>query len=155
MYVYSLFLGFPSHLGNHRALGSLRLGTVGSHQLSILYIVSIVYICRSQSPNASHSHTPFVFIYLFSTPVSLFLLCKYVHLYCFSRFHIYVLIHDICFSFSHFTMYDSLLGPSTSLQMAQFHSFFLAGIPLYIYITSALSIPLLMNIQVTSMCWLL
>ena len=27
----------------------------------------------------------------------LFLLCKYVHLYHFSRFHIYVLISDICF----------------------------------------------------------
>ena len=31
--------------------------TVGSHQLSILYIESIVYICQSQSPNSSH-HSP-------------------------------------------------------------------------------------------------
>ena len=28
--------------------------TVGSHQLSILYIVSTVYICQSQSPNSSY-----------------------------------------------------------------------------------------------------
>ena len=33
--------------------------TVGSHQLSILYIVSIVYISQSQSPNLSHP-TPFL-----------------------------------------------------------------------------------------------
>ena len=33
-------------------------------------------------------------------PVPLFLLCKQVHLCHFSRFHIYVLIYDICFSFS-------------------------------------------------------
>ena len=28
--------------------------TAGSHQLSILYIISIVYICQSQSPNSSY-----------------------------------------------------------------------------------------------------
>ena len=28
--------------------------TVGSHKLSILYIVSILYICQSQYPNSSH-----------------------------------------------------------------------------------------------------
>ena len=32
----------------------------------------------------------------------------------------YALIYDICSSFSDCTLYDS---PSTSLQMAQFHSF--------------------------------
>ena len=40
-----------------------------------------------------------VSIRLFSTPVSLFLPCKPVHLYHFSRFHIYALTYDICFSF--------------------------------------------------------
>ena len=29
--------------------------TLGSHQLSILYIISTVYICQSQSPGSSHS----------------------------------------------------------------------------------------------------
>ena len=36
---------------------------------------------------------------------SLFLSCKWVHVYCFLRSHIFVLIYDICFSFrltSHF-----------------------------------------------------
>ena len=28
--------------------------TAGSHWLSVLYTVSIVYICQSQSPNSSH-----------------------------------------------------------------------------------------------------
>ena len=43
---------------------------------------------------------PLVSIRLFSTSVSLFLPCKPVHLYHFSRFHIYALIYDICFSLS-------------------------------------------------------
>ena len=43
---------------------------------------------------------PLVSIRLFSTSVSQFLPCKLVHLYYFSRFHIYVLICDICFSHS-------------------------------------------------------
>ena len=43
---------------------------------------------------------PLVSIHLFSTSVSLFLPCKPVHLYHFSRFHIYVLIYNICFSLS-------------------------------------------------------
>ena len=43
---------------------------------------------------------PLVYILLFSTSVSLFLPCKLVHLYHYSRFHIYTLIYDICFFLS-------------------------------------------------------
>ena len=50
-YIYPLFFGFPSHSGHHRAQSSL-CHTVLSHELSILYIVSIVYICQSQSPGS-------------------------------------------------------------------------------------------------------
>ena len=80
--------------------------TAGSYQLSILY--KLLYICQSQSPNSSHHHTPSplplsVSIRLSSTSVSLFLPCKPVHLYHFSRFHIYVLIYYICFSLSDLT----------------------------------------------------
>ena len=68
--------------------------------------------------------SPLVFIHLFSTSVSLFWPCKPVHLYQFSRFHIYALIYNICFSPS--ALLHSVwqtLAPSTSLQMTQFHSF--------------------------------
>ena len=78
-----------------------------SFLLYILYI--LVDICQSQSPNSSpHCFPPLVSICLFSTSVSLFLPCKPVHLYHFSRFHIYALIYDICFSLSDFTLFDSL-----------------------------------------------
>ena len=40
-----------------------------------------------------------VSIWLFSTSVSLFLPCKQVHLYRFSRFHLYALIYDTCFAY--------------------------------------------------------
>ena len=85
-----------------------------------------MYTCQSQSPNLSHHHhharfPPLVSIRLFSTSVSLFLPCKPVHLYYFSRFHIYVLIYDICFSLSDLlhSVWQTL-GPSTSLQITQF-----------------------------------
>ena len=55
----------------------------------------------------------------------LFLPCKLIHLYHFSRFHIYVLIYNICFSLSDVchSVWQSL-DPPTSLQMTQFHSFY-------------------------------
>ena len=34
--------------------------------------------------------------------------CKYVHQHQLSRFHIYVLIYNICFSLSDFTLYNKL-----------------------------------------------
>ena len=43
VYIYPLFFGFPSPLGHHRAL-EFPVLYGSSHQLSILYIVSIVYI---------------------------------------------------------------------------------------------------------------
>ena len=107
-----------------------------------------MYICQSQSPNSSHHHThapllsPLVSIRLFSTSVSQFLPCKLVHLYHFSRFHIYALLYDTCFSLSDLlhSVWQSL-DPSMSVQMTQFHSFlWLSNVPLYICTTSSLSI---------------
>ena len=51
-------------------------------------------------PPPSPCFPPLVSIRLFSTSLSLFLPCKPVHLYHFSRFHIYALIYNICFSLS-------------------------------------------------------
>ena len=51
-------------------------------------------------PSPRTPATGLVSIHLFSTCVSLFLPCKPVHLYHFSRFHIYALIYNICFSLS-------------------------------------------------------
>ena len=83
----------------------LSFYTASSYWSSILYM--LVYTCQFQSPNSSHHHhpppprfPPLVSIRLFSTSVSLFLPCKPVHLYHFSRFHIYALTYDICFSLS-------------------------------------------------------
>ena len=125
--------------------------TAGSYQLSILYI--LVYICQSQSPNSSHHPTPchfpqLVSIHLFSTSMSQFLPCKTVHLYHFSRFHIYALIYDICFSLSDLlhSVWQSL-DPSTSLQWLNFFPF--SGwviFHLYICTTSSLSIRLSVGI---------
>ena len=53
MYIYPLFFRFSSHLGHHRALSGVPCATVGSHSLSVLYIV--VYI--SEKAMAPHSST--------------------------------------------------------------------------------------------------
>ena len=42
VYIHLCFCGFLSHLDHHRALSSLCY-TVGSHQLPISYIASLVY----------------------------------------------------------------------------------------------------------------
>ena len=123
-------------------------------QVLISYLFYI-YLCIHVNPNlpvhptTTPSHfPPLVSICLFSTSVSLFLPCKLVHLYHFSRFHIYALIYDICFSLSDIlhSVWQSL-GPSMSLQMTQFDSFlWLSNIPLYICTISSLSIHLSMGI---------
>ena len=70
-------------------------------------------------------------ISLFSMPVSMFLYCKYVHLYCFlnSTYKWYhILFSDWLSSLSMI-----ITGPSMLLQMVIFYSFFLlTNIPLYI-----------------------
>ena len=58
-----------------------------------------MYICQSKSSNLSLlTGLSLVSICLFCMSVPLFLLCKLVHLYQFSRFHIYVLIFNIFIS---------------------------------------------------------
>ena len=89
VYIYPLCLGPPSPPPSHpsRSLQSTELSslcyTAGSYQLSILHMV--VYICQSQSPNSY----PSMSTCRFSTSASLFLPYKQVHLYHFSRFHIF------------------------------------------------------------------
>ena len=125
-----------------------------SRFLLIIYFIHIsVYMSIPISqfipaPRTPPCFPPLVSICLFSTSVSLFLPCKPVPLYHFSRFHIYVLIYDICFSLSdllHSVLQS--LGPSTSLQMTQFQTFlWLTNSQLYICTTPSLSILLLMGI---------
>ena len=82
--------------------------------------------CQSQPPNPSHLplHS-LVSFHLFSISVSLFLLCKEVHLYHFSRSYIPAFIRGICFSLSVLlhSVWQSL-GPVKSLQMAQLQPFY-------------------------------
>ena len=60
----------------------------------------VMYMLQCYSLNLSHPLLHSVFTHLFSISVPLFLPCKTVHLYHFSRLHIYALICNICFSFS-------------------------------------------------------
>ena len=113
-------------------------------------------ICQSQSPNsfAPANIPPLVSIRLFSTSVCLFLPCKPVHLYHFSRFHIYALIYYTCFSLSDLLhSVGQSLVPSSSLQVTPFRSFlWLTNILLYVCTTSSLSIHLSMDIFMLFPC---
>ena len=86
---------FPSYLDYHRVLSSLCY-TICSYQLSILYIVSIMYTCQFQSPNSTNlTLSPLVSIGLFS----IFLFCKKDHLYQFFQIpHICINIQYLFFS---------------------------------------------------------
>ena len=114
--------------------------------ISVYMSIPISQFITPPPPPPPHHFPPLVSIGLFSTSVSLFLSCKPVHLYHSSRFHIYALIYDICFSLSDLlhSVWQSL-DPSMSLQITQFRSFLWpSNIPLYICATS-LSIHLLLD----------
>ena len=68
--------------------------------ISVYISIPISQFITRPPPDTNH-FPPLVSVRLFSTSVSQFLPCKPVHLYHFSRFHIYALIYDICFSLSH------------------------------------------------------
>ena len=54
---------------------------------------------------------------LFSASVTLFLRCKWFHLYHFSRFHIHLLIYNICFLFLiYFTLYRQSIQTALAAQ---------------------------------------
>ena len=111
---------------------------------SIMYIVSIVYMCQFQSPNPPHSTFPPWYPYIYSLHLCLYFALQVSSF--FSRFRRYMLIY-ICFSLS--DLFHSVwqsLGPSMSLQTAQFCSFlWLSSISLYPCTTSSLSILLLID----------
>ena len=65
---------------SNRPPGSSLCCTGRFHQLSVLFIVSIVCMCQSHSPNSSYSWCA----YVCSLHLSLFPLCKQIHLYHFS-----------------------------------------------------------------------
>ena len=136
----------PSRVFIFYIYSSFLLGTNFIH-ITVYMSIPIVQFITSPPP-PPRGFPPLLSIHLFSTSVSQFLPWKPVHLYHFSRFHIYVLIYDICFSLSdllHFVWQS--LDPSTSQQMTQFCFFlWLSNIPLYICTIPSLSIRLLMGI---------
>ena len=78
--------------------------------LAIYFTHRSIYISMLVSPSPTVSHYPF------STPASLFLPCKSVHLYHLSRFHTHALIYNTCFSLSDLPhLLWRTLGPSASL----------------------------------------
>ena len=103
--INSLIWGCLSHLDHLRALSRDSLHyTVVSHQLHVLDI--LLYTCQFQSPSSSHSPFPPWCPDVRSLQLCLFLVCKQVHLYHFSIFHIYVLIYDIFLFLSYITLYN-------------------------------------------------
>ena len=98
---------FPDQGSNpcplHWQADSQPLRHQGSPVISFIHIsvYKSIPIAQFIPPPPTHPHgfPPFMSIRLLSTSVSQFLPCKLVHLYHFSRFHVYALIYDICFLF--------------------------------------------------------
>ena len=72
VYIYPFFWGFPSHLGHHRTMSRVPCAIQQVLISYFLYIVAIVHICQSQSPNSSHPTIPPASICLFSVYLFLF-----------------------------------------------------------------------------------
>ena len=140
-------LSHPSRWTQSTELISLCYAAA-SHYLSILHLV--VYLCPCHSLTSSQLTLPPPRVLK-----SILYVCIFIPVlplgssepFFFFRFHIYVLAYSICFSLS--VLLHSVgqsLGPSTSLQITQFHSFlWLSNIPLYVCATSSLSIHLSMH----------
>ena len=98
-----------------------------SFSLAMYFLHSSVYMSVPVSKFIPPSFPPLVPVHLFSTSVSLFLLCRWVHLYHFSEFYMHELIYNTWFSLPDLlhSVWQAL-GPPTSLQMSQFHSLYMA-----------------------------
>ena len=140
---------YPTPLGGHKAPSwspcAMRLLPTSYlfYIWSCIYVHATLSLCPSLPFPLPVSSSPFS-----SRSASLFLSCPYVlhdHFFgLFFRFHVYVLAYGICYSLSDLlhSVWQTL-GPSTSLQITQFHFFlWLSNIPLYICATSSLCIHL-------------
>ena len=103
LYIYSFLLNFPpapppSH--SSRPSQSTKLSslcyTAASHQPSIQYIRQCIYVTVTLSMCPPFSFPLCVQKSILYISVSVPAQQKKVHQYCFSRFHIYALIYDIC-----------------------------------------------------------
>ena len=96
VYIYPLSLEPPSPFPLLTSLGHHRSPSCAIQQLPTSYLFytwEYVFV-NPNLPIYPHALCPF------STSTCPFLLCKQVHLYHFSIFHIYALIYDACFSLS-------------------------------------------------------
>ena len=111
-------LPHPAPLGHHRALGWAPCIIQQLPTSYLFYTWSCVYVkaTRSVCPTLS---SPFMCTSPFSTSMSLFLPCKWVHQYRFFRFQIHVLIYDIIFLFLTYSTLQNRLWLMLSLQYFQ------------------------------------
>ena len=97
----------PSQVVTEPGLSSL--GHAAKFPLAIYFTYGRAYASMLLSP--SHPLLPLprlLSISLFSMSASPLLSCKKVHQYHLSRFHIYALMYDICFSLSDFLLHNRL-----------------------------------------------
>ena len=107
--------GVPSHLGTRDRW--IKLSVLCRRFSWVVYFIhSSVHVLAPIHPTPLSPY-PKGSVHLVSTSVSLFLLCRQVQLYHFSRFHIYALIYDICFPLSDLlNLVWQSIGPPASLQ---------------------------------------
>ena len=97
LFIFIIFLIFKFYFIYF--LYSRFLSVINFIHISVYMSIPIAQFI-TPPPRSPCCFPPLVSIHLFSTSVSQFLPCKPVHLYHFSRFQIYALIYDICFSLS-------------------------------------------------------
>ena len=151
----SWFTPHPSPLGHYRpprrapcAIRQLPTSRLFYTSSCIDVSATLSALPTFPSPHCMHKSLLYVCISISALQIGssvLFFQIPYIY--------IYTLIYNVCFSLSDFlhSVWQTL-GPATTQQMTQFHSFWwLSSIPLYLCTTSFLSIPLLMDTCIVSM----
>ena len=141
---------YPTSLGHRKAPNwspcAMRLLTTSYFTFGSVDMLMLLSL-RPSFPLPPRVLKSILYVYVFIPALQLGSSVTFFFFF-FFRFHIYVLAYGIYFSLSDLlhSVWQTL-GPSTSLQITQFHFFlWLSNIPLYICATSSLSIHLSMDI---------
>ena len=110
VYICPLPVQLRSHLLPHSTPLSCHRAPVlcSNFPLAICFTYGNVYVSVLLSQLIPPSPSPNLTASPFSTSASLFLCCKQVHQHHFSGFHLYVLIYDICFYLTDFSLCNRL-----------------------------------------------
>ena len=130
---------YPTPLGHRESPSRSPCAMLLLPTSQLFYIRYCIYVYATLTLPPFRPPTPCHQVHSLCLPLYSCPATRFISTIFFFRFHIYALAYGICFSLSDLlhSVWQNL-GPSTSLQITQFHFFsWLSNIPLYICATSS------------------